>query len=160
MAMPHVFASPLCLILPPLPLRPIRRLPPLLPLLSPLRLLQEHLVLDLFFLSYLSKLAFNTKPKTTNPGRCLIVISSTATTLHPGLIANSSDVKIFIDSIKVIHSDLFNGGRFMIHDIDSFVIPLPSFLRSHGPPPCLRPGACHRRCLRSPRVSNYTIDFA
>ncbi|XP_010939965.1 fasciclin-like arabinogalactan protein 21 [Elaeis guineensis] len=112
------------------------------PSCSPLRLLREHLVPGLFSLPYLSTLAFGTKLETASPGRCLTVTSSAAAALRPRSIANSSDVKIFVDGVEVTRPDLFNDGRFVIHGIGGFVAPLSPLSCSHGDPhPAIAAGA-------------------
>nr|CAD1837360.1 unnamed protein product [Ananas comosus var. bracteatus] len=129
MAVPPSPPRPLHLVRSPHPLRPLRRLPPLLPLLLPLRLLRDHLVPGLFPLPSLSALPFASKLATASPGRCLTV-TSTAPHRRSGDNSSSSAasaLKIFIDGVEIARPELFNDGRFVIHGLQGFVAPLSPF---------------------------------
>ncbi|GLT68862.1 hypothetical protein SLA2020_410570 [Shorea laevis] len=84
-------------------------------------LLREHMVPGLFSIDYLRKLAFGSKIETISPGHCITV--TTTANSH----SNNTIPKVFIGGVEITHPDLFNNGLIIIHGIQGYVSPLPSF---------------------------------
>lgn len=88
------------------------------------RLLREHILPGLFSFDYLSKLAFGTKIETLNPGHCITVTTSSASS---DLGGDNNSTKIFIGGVEITRPDMFNNGLIVVHGLQGFISPLSPF---------------------------------